>query len=443
MQSTITFRQFELLVPLVSNDTFTEHLVRKLPPSRDGSLYRLRLGRGARAWCGAPEVGVRVHPHVLAVLESGVHEGVDYVVYEHVHGVQLSEVLRSRAMTSRPECAVSVVLDGLRASQAYRAWRFESREEGRSNRRPIGSDDVWIGVDGITRLSIVDLPSDDDVDDEHACRLDVRAFGAALHELVAGGVRDEDELGAYGARNAAIAEVCARAIGLRDAARYGSSGEMSLALHRLAVAERLMAPVEAVGSLVSLSFSDHLAAAVPPADRTCGDEDDEPTVIGPRALLELDDRPTVVPPNPARFDEIPPPPSLPTRVGARRTHARTASLQLVAAALLGACVAAWTIDPRASAGVTEVRPSKLVIAPTPSVVAAPPTNETMVFSIDEVGPSPRLAASAETAPETRPDPRTRRATSNVARDRAAPRNVTNRPQRASIRPRSSARNPYL
>jgi len=460
MQPTIVFRHYELLVPLLSTETYTEHLVRRISTDRDGALYRLRLGQGARVWHRAPEVGVRIHPHVLAVVESGSHEGVDFVVYEHVHGVRLSEVLESGTMASRPECAIAVVLDGLRAAQAYRAWRFESRFARRSSRRPFSEDDVWIGADGITRLSVVDLPSDDPIDDDRASSLDVRRFGEALLALVAGREAD-DELGAARgwrpvSRSVALAELCARAIGDSATHRYSSSGEMSLALHRLAVAERLIAPVEAIGSLVMMSFSERLDAAVPRGERSAYEED-EPTLIGPREPFEA------VPGRasdeaPVRDDASVVRPETPTSGEARRgldgivdrvrgSKQRAAPWQLATAALLGACVAAAFAD---SPGFADAEPQRPTRAAAVESAAPAPARE-MAFSIEEIE---RSAAASRIPASTAPTASAseRGPTDEANRDaqplvRATPRRRTaSEPARATTvraRPTSTRRNPYL
>ena len=288
MASRIAFRQYDLLAPLFSTSTYTEHLARPHLATRDDDLVRLRIGHVGRALEHAPELGSRIHARILRLVDAGRHEDIDYVAYEHVAGVRLSDVAISGSMRKRPACAVAVVLDVLRAAHAYRGWLEEYAREFIGARRPITADDVWVGMDGSTYLSVVDLPNQLASVADHVPVSDVESIGRTLLSLLRGSADTPTRLAESPRSEGSVASleaVASRALG-RGSARYLSSEAMSVELYRVAMREGLIASVEAVSAAICASFPDRIAAQRPVLLHPASEQEDEPTII--RAFTQLE-----------------------------------------------------------------------------------------------------------------------------------------------------------
>jgi serine/threonine protein kinase len=132
---------------------FQRHVVIKRPlehlrgdPSATASLRReARIG------------GRLAHPHLVAMLDAGTHDGYDYLVLEYVHGCSLRTLMQTDAPDGvrhvSPAVALGIVIDVARGLHHAHELRDERGGPLGLVHRDVSPGNVLLGLDGAIKLA--------------------------------------------------------------------------------------------------------------------------------------------------------------------------------------------------------------------------------------------------------------------------------------------------
>lgn len=185
---------------------FQRHVVIKRP------LEHLRSDpRAAASLRREASIGARLrHPNLVAILDTGVHDGYDYLVLEYIHGGSLRTLMQadspSRVRACSTGVAIAIVGDVARALHEAHELADEQGHPLGLVHRDVSPGNILIGLDGAVKLADFGIAKETRVQTlsgsmhgtvtymapeqcrGHAFdrRADVWALGVILHELVTG-----------------------------------------------------------------------------------------------------------------------------------------------------------------------------------------------------------------------------------------------------------------
>jgi len=217
------------------------------------ALRRLQGPASSELRSAAERAQSIAHPKLAKALGLLRIDGVFYFASEYIPGVTLFEVLRAslhRGQALSAPFAVRVVLDALRASDA--ALQLLGARVGESALRSLYPENIWIAEFGETFVSevlVAGILAKSAIAPVSPLDDDVASAGSLLLSLISG-VNDESSLDDP-RMPPEVAEIAARALGLRVPRSFTSVAEFADALSGLDDAS-IASEAEVSGELASL-----------------------------------------------------------------------------------------------------------------------------------------------------------------------------------------------
>jgi serine/threonine-protein kinase len=233
------------------------------------------------------------HPNALTVIDTGVHEGQPFLIYEYVEGGALADLLVEETRPT-PAIVVSIVLDVLAALHAAHQTTDNTGKPLGLVHCDISPENVVVGVDGVARLADFGsarftairnesqpfavskppyMPPEQFRGDKLDSRSDIYSTGVLLYTALAGQQPFAAEgyeqtvinvmrkkvkpPSAHGAPRC-LDDICMQAINRSPDGRFVVAGAAAAALRGAAEANNLIETREAVGRWVRTGMSDEL-----------------------------------------------------------------------------------------------------------------------------------------------------------------------------------------